>query len=420
MAAEKIPGNNITFNSLGQEMYAIFDGWDELEEKIGSGVQLIDLRMVPPLRYHYGKFNFQNRNDVVEHLVEMTGSVASETMEGEFVLSRVDSALAYMAALEGREVSLEEYQRRTNGITKLDPFSEGELSEIFDVVDTHFRELGYDKFDVKQWDRFQRERQKSPLELIRGFKQTQRRIGPIVKEVVGNNFNLDGRSYKTEVVNMPKPWINSLTGGPDKYAYKVNIFPKNSFRLFPGMDEFLPIHEVGGHLGQALRWRGGIRDERISDVYDFTTIPGPEQVINEGLADSLPFLLPVIWDEVLSPEGKFATIHTALRNMVLGNVHLMAQDREGGNLLDIYEFVATWLPSEPSWRIPVLIHERGEDPRYRSYGYTYTHGDKFFRDARKSLSQDKVFELVRFCYEQPVTLKQAQEFVGSFTGQDTT
>jgi hypothetical protein len=176
----------------------------------------------------------------------------------------------------------------------------------------------------------------------------------------------------------------------------------------PGQTEELGSHEVAGHFGRMAIRKDLIRRRKLHPFFGLTTVHGPEAAVDEGLAQTLPFFVPRAY-EALSTEGKFQVEATILRNLVYGNVHIMANDPQAPSLTQMIKYVQYYIPWETSEQIEEEIRDRTKDPLLQVYRYSYTVGARIFSVIAENLNDRGKKEFLRSIYSRPYTIQQVAE-----------
>ena len=352
---------------LGNQIVRMFRSWHRLEEANGTGVDVIDFDLAP-IHLQSAWTPFFSRQDVMRTLGDMSGEIVTNTPAGEFLHAKTVASLAFLEALEGDKKPLDVYLEQTVGIhPTLIP--ESEIEEQYQRVNNIFLQFGNGNLDKEGWASFFETAQLSPEEIETTFIEAKDLLVPIVQDNVGQNFTLD---YTLEFQTVDKPWINRISGDPTGFYFRVNRHPRNQQRWFRGVTEALAVHEMGGHLVQAMTWKKNIQTGLINPGYGVTAIPGPEQWNCEGMADTLAFLVPGLYEK-LSPYGKFAVEYTYLKDMVYNNAHIFVNEPDT-DITKTQAYVQSYIPSETDERASSILTLLQNDPRYRSYYYTYSSG----------------------------------------------
>lgn len=103
--------------------------------------------------------------------------------------------------------------------------------------------------------------------------------------------------YSTVENNWWGAWADTADDGT--FRLTLNLAPQTPWR--PGDPERIATHE-GVHILHMAAWRDAIAGGRAPRIAGLTTTFGPEAVVTEGLADTIPLLLP---DLELPPITRF-------------------------------------------------------------------------------------------------------------------
>lgn len=365
---------------LSEEFLRKLVAWQNLEDSL-NGYSIVDLKLVEV--EFKAQDNFPNRESVRDWLQDHIERTPQNFEAGRRHAQRCDGLLALDEALLGKREPLNPYLLRTLGITPA-VISDSEIRDQKDKVADLFSNLGL-SYNDSGWRRFQEDEPPTRKRIEQVIKDAQKRLTPIVLDTIGQpDLPLD---FRNKVVRRDRPYVSRLIGGPNIFDREINVHPRNQFRYFRGMEEPLEVHEFLHHLIQALVLRENVRSGQSTLDQAITTIPGKEQWAMESMAQALPFYIPEIM-EGMSDYGRFALEYNLLRDMVLNNNVLIFANADGYTDQYIQDYITENLLGQPRDRIiPELISLRREDPRYRSYYYSYT-GSYYLRREAANLSSD--------------------------------
>lgn len=86
-----------------------------------------------------------------------------------------------------------------------------------------------------------------------------------------------------------KFWVDGgyNTEGILKFLVQLNKHEMHLQEWIKGAPERYAAHEIAFHLVQMYRWALAIKEGKLNPVMGITTIPGPEQFVNEGIAQTI-------------------------------------------------------------------------------------------------------------------------------------
>lgn len=389
---------------LSEEFLRKMVAWQNLENSLSGGYTVVDLRLAE-IRL-FPEDRFRAREEVGNWLQDHIERTPPDLAAGRLHIARCDGLLVFNRATLGERLPLGPYLQRTLGIAPA-VIPDNQIQEQKDMVEALFSNLGF-SFTDAGWQRFQEDERPTSEKTQKAINDAQEQLVPIILDTIDRpDLPLD---FQIRVRRLNRPFVSRLIGGPDRFDHEVNVHPRNRYRYFRGMEEPLEVHEFIYHLIQALCLRDNVRGGSLSLDKAITTIPGMEQWANESMAQALPFFVPELLDH-LSDYGRFALEYNLLRDMVLNNNVLIFANADGYTDRYIQDYVRTNLVGQPADRIiSELVYLRREDPRYRSYYYSYT-GSHYLRDEAARLSEGGKKATLKYSYNNLATPTQLIGFV---------
>lgn len=382
----------------------VYRGWRDLEKRDKSGIDVIDLDLVPD-EFRFRQFPFESRVQVLGQFHRLSEGVDTSTTAGEYLHAKFISSIVQLGAMRGIREPFDFYIEDVLGITP--EFIPGDVIEDqAEKTKTLFRQFGNGELNPTNWEAFHETARLLPEDREKTFIEAQEKFIPYIQGALGDNSELE---YKTKKVELEVPWINSVSADAQGVLFRVNLHDINKHRWIKGIEELLVIHEIGGHVLQAVMHRRNIRDGLIDLGYGITTVPGPEQWSFEGMADNLIHLVPGLYN-ILSPHAQFLAEYGALKQLVYNNIHIRVNEPNPD--LDILtNEVKGYAPNEPESRIRFMLDLLRNSIKSRAYQYTYEHGGYYYRNVAASLPDDKKIVLLKEHYKRPMTPAQAQREV---------
>jgi hypothetical protein len=397
----------------GEELVRVYRAWHELEQQLPEDkrIDVVDMDLAPVgIRFAQNPFN--SRGQVMRALRELQGRFSLATPSGEFLSARDISSTTYVAEIERqqqdpdnfRPTPLDQYLQATMAIRPTLVADEA-IDIQYEKVVSMFSKLGF-PFNRHGWQQFfEASKFSSRTEVERAFEVAESRFLPIISEVTG--VQVDTEATKPKFVERDTYWLNWLSYDTQEgFIFLMNVFPTHANRWHKGIEELLIIHEKGGHLTQGHSWKTNIENGLINPGYGITSIPGPEHLYTEGIGDSLPFLIPEIYD-VLSPEGKFIIEYEYLKSLVNNNAHIMVNNA-GSNIQELVEYSSRYKPDASDEKITKLLNNMQNSPYHRAYLYAYGGGPHSLRAMGNKLTSQKRMQFVRELYFKPMTPHQVR------------
>lgn len=387
---------------IGSDLISILRGWHNLERARDPNARIIDFDFAPPTEVP----QFRDRVEVIDRLTGILDEIKPITPVDEFMCARTLSMLTYAEALDGVQYDFVPYVERTIGVTPT-LVSETEIEKQYQLASYYFREANQGlPFNPDGWREFMQDAALSNDQIRDTVIAAKTRLEPIIMARLGRTFQTNSEPV---FVNKDQPWICRVYGDGNGLHFEVNRHIKTRPRWYKGKPEQLAVHERCAHLIQAKCYEANIQDGVISPVLGLTTIPGPEQFVDEGVADTLAYLVPEIYPELFI-YGKLAVELRYLEDLVNNNVHIWLND-PNFSVIEAREFALHYNPSDTSERFDDRIPLRREDKKYRTYLMAYSAGARYFHDLSKRLSENQIDSLLEFVYSRPVTPTQTRAFV---------
>ena len=390
--------------SLGQEIAETYRGWRRVDKFLdpANQIEVIETELVEK---DFDRVNITSRTDALMHLASLRTRLAHiYSPFADFSYDTISASIMYAHALDGRKFTLNEYARGTIGIEPKPP-EDDELKEQKEEVDkaainahieptpegydAHFNQGGLTRKQIKE-----------------EFTSSKETSVPIVAEALGLSHLLP-LNYVEKFVNLKKAfWRFHSANRRNGVLFELNT--ASHVRWVKGGPEELAAHELAGHVLQGQSWRQNIRAGIINPGYGILPAPDPVEWQSEGIASTLPFLIPELY-AALTPIGSFTVEASYLNRLVMYRLHVMANENYPAE--DIKAFVKRFLPYETDGRIERQIEMRTTNPFARCYQLTYCDGAYYFANTAKKLGPEKTIALLKTLYRQPMTPDQVKKVV---------
>lgn len=393
-------------NRLGQLNVAVAREWQGVEDGIaeekskerGEKVEAIrasDLDLASwSMRFHQAPLN--SRQEVHRAHGGLMIIADRSTAYGEYSYAGSVSARAYLRALEGKRIDFGDYVHQTLQVypTLIDPQV---IMGQYQKTNAIFLELEPKGLNPVGWPAFYERNKILKDDRRAAFESAIKRYVPFVQDALGFNTEPD---YIMRTEDLKIPAIVSVFTEAGQLIVRINTDELNGPRWFKGVEEYLVVHEIGGHGIQNSKWKENIMSGRINEGYGITRQPDPEQW-SEGMMDNLPFLVPGLYN-MMSLEGKFAVEFTRLKNLVYNNVHILL-NRPNPDIDVLCRYVQSFLPNEPESRILTVFKLLQDHPKFRANSHAYANGGIYFYNLANRLPDRKKVIFLKKLYEKPMT-----------------
>lgn len=399
----------------GAEVVYLLRSWQDREDKRKRGrIEIVDFDLagdVDPLIPDEDISRpaaIPTRARMLFTLSQIREHFDPESLDGQFMRSRIKSHIALVNAAEQRQsYSLGEYLEETLGLVEGSEVNFGlvpeeDINSQRQIVANFFSDLGFD-FTRWGWNKFFQELSLDPTQIQEKYLQAERVLVPIMQEVLGVDIKPE---YHVDFVDeKDASWINWTKGDSTGFQLRINTHPNTRMRWFEGVPERLVAHEVLAHMFEGYSWRDNIKKGLINPGYGITSVPGPEQWHCEGFGNTVPYFIPEIYN-ALSPVGKFATELRLLETWVMRNAQILT-DQNIGNIPEYAGYALDLLPNFTEENVTRDLELRISNPSERAYKAAYGGSFEHVKYARRLASAnpvlDKRLELVKFFLTQPAT-----------------
>lgn len=329
-----------------------------------------------------------------------------EAQQLEFLRAKVKANIAHAQRKLGTPLDGLTYIAETMGIEP-EMFGDSDLDAQLEVAKTIFESMGYE-YSKEGIERYRSERSVSDDKVAARLKDNS------AKQIQALSNFIDIKiepKYEIVIVKEDKYWLNWADGNREGFKLKTNIHRRHKGKWTEGKTQEMPSHEIAVHFGQMSAWLDEIRKGNLHPALGLTSVHDPEQVAQEGLAQTLPYFVPEIRSQ-FSNEAEFELEITGLRSMVYNNVHYIVNSSEY-SVDQIIDYVRKYLPAESDEEVKKQIKDRTENPVNQAYLYAYGIGFVNHRRYAHALSIQGRKEFLRFLFSQPTTPAQEERFLNS-------
>lgn len=322
------------------------------------------------------------------------------------LLAKLNASRVYMLRSIGETMDPFAYIQETMGIKPKEIPEETLLTQKQKVVDL-FREAGGNGYDKQSLQAFYTERLISPEEMVKKIEAYGERALDLVGRFIGEEIKV---KYKASFVKEDAYWFNWADGTIEEgFTLRVNNHPRHWEKFTDGRAQAMAFHEIAAHFGMMQKRAELIKRGDLREVFGLTTVHDPEQVLLEGIAQTLHYFVPDL-DRTLTPEGRLAIELYGLRQMVYNNVHLKVNSPDFTNspeeINDIINYVRGFHPAESEENIYKEIKDRREDPKLQAYLYSYGIGFRLLREIAQELNHNGKREFLKRVFPKPFTPTQ--------------
>lgn len=325
----------------------------------------------------------ENRLAVYERLSEL----AREVEQTSALASRLRAHLAYLRALMGERLPLDDYVRATQGCPAAG-WSEEYVTERGDVARKMLDTLGISwgrdtEADLREFGR--------PLDAesaAEAIRRAAEEFEPAVRRATGALAPYNLTVITTEV---DAYWAYWLDGAGRDVRLRLNL---RNARFTEVRARQFALHEVLGHGLQSASLAARCADEDVPWVR-LMSVHAPHQVLFEGLAEALPlFITPD--DEALAASVRL----DHYLHLVRAELHLAVNS--GAALDDCVRHARARVPFWHDENIASILVDRSNDPLLRSYLWSYPAGADWFI-ALSDADPTMIRKVLHAAYRDPLT-----------------
>ena len=361
--------------------------WDLLERSRGEA-PVIDFDCAPPAEK---PSPFDNRFAALDELTQLR--IEADAQDQQALRTQLDAHIAYLGALIGQQLPLDEYISATQGCMPRG-WTRDYLDERARTAKDALRSLGI------AWDEHTGTNLRGASEQLPADD-----VDSIIAEYAGKHESSIRQLVDTtavfnltiEDVEVDTYWSYWLDGAGHDTRLRIN---KNK-TSFSRVDAYrFALHEV---LGHALQY-SSLTAQAESHTVEWPrmlAVHCPHQVLFEGLAQVLPW--------VASPDDEIIRARTRVdhfMNLVRGQLHILINN--GATVTDCRDVARRQVPWWTNEEVARELQDRSRNPQLRSYLWSYPAGmDWFIRLVEAGGTTPT--EVLREAYKRPLTPSELHE-----------
>lgn len=360
----------------------------------------------------------KQRVQTLESLLGRTESLAipaKESANHQYLVAKLRASLAYARRLAGEKMDPFGHIQETMGVNPQEIPEEILLAQREKVVALS-EASGCPRYDKASLENFYRGRLISPEAMVGKIKGHGTQALSFVGRFIGQEIKVD---YDAEISDEDAYWFNWVDGTANRFRLRVNKHKRHWEKFTDGKGQAMGLHEIATHLGMMQQRAKLIREGELPEVFGLTTVHEPEQVLLEGLAQTLHYFVPEL-DRSLTPEGRLAVELHGLRQMAYNNVQLqvISPDFTGSReqIRGIVTYIQRVYPAESRENILKEIRDRRSDPKLQAYRYAYGIGFLIHQRIAQGLSVTAKREFLRKVFSRPFTPTQEWDLYSNLRG----
>ncbi|MBV9013273.1 MAG: hypothetical protein JO272_14715 [Pseudonocardiales bacterium] len=355
--------------------------WDALERSRGEA-PVIDFDCAPP----GGQPSpYDNRFAALDDLTRLR--IEADTHHQPALRTQLDAHIAYLGALIGQQLPLDEYISLTQGCMPRS-WTRDYIEQYAWVAREALESLGI-SWDEDTWTNLHAaSEQLSAADVSSAIAEYADKYESSIRRLVDTDadFNLT-----IEDVEVDAYWSYWLDGTGHDTRLRIN----KSRASFSRVDAYrFALHEV---LGHALQY-SSLTAQAESHTVEWPRILAvhcPHQVLFEGLAQVLPW--------VASPDDEIICARTRIdhfMNLVRGQIHILVNSgMTAAACRDLARRHVPWWTDE---EIARELYDRSRNPQLRSYLWAYPAGMDWFVKLVEA-GGATLAEVLREAYRRPLT-----------------
>lgn len=398
----------------GKDLVRGIRAWQDLEDKKGTGLDIIDFRLAPS-DWIFKDSPFFFRRDVLRYFQRLADDVHRDTSDGIYLGAKVDGFVTYLQFLtDPRPFHPRDHfelgmVRIAGYLPRLIPGPE--IDQTRKAIAAAFDDRYGLSFDREGWSTFYVRNGISPTQARKEIAASERAIVSKVVKIVG------ARSFPRvtiTVVNEEKDyWIGWVRANASDTEFRINEASINAERYYNGVPIRMLIHELGGHGIQARSFADNTREESVNPGRVETTVPGVEQWLLEAWASEISRLYPSVLDGLTDEQRQNAGMAVELQYLA-DTAYSNAQYEllvSGRNRKVVMGELAELLPHEPTVRIDLVLDLMTTRLDRMFYLPVYGDGSFFLRQQVEPLSEEAKRRFTDEIHKQAMTPDQVKSLV---------
>lgn len=357
--------------------------------------------------------------DINDYEKDRDGTLAA--LQLGFLKAKLRADFVYCQSRAGVNIPNLPLIKETQGI---DPMLIGSerLQAQRKTVAALFEKLEFGEFSAENIGRYRQERQiQDPEEVVNLTRFHADSFFEAENAFLGNGnifrSNINPK-YDIKPVKKDEYWVCYANGSRKGFLLQINFHDRHQGKWTHGKVEAMAAHELGGHFFQMANWLDAIQKGKLIEPLGVTAVHDPEQVVSEGIAQTLHHFVPAIGQSLgdsrtgLSDEARFEIEYEALRQMAYNNLHISTSQQKV-RLEDAETYIHRFCPAEMRSEVRKQMIDRKRHPVKKSYLYSYGIGALLMKWAAHSLNREGKREFFRLVNSQPLTPDQVITIVNS-------
>jgi hypothetical protein len=349
---------------------------------------VIDFDCAPPTEQ---PSPFDNRFAALDDLTQL--QTEADTQHQPALRAQLDAHIAYLCALIGQQLPLDEYISLTQGCAPRG-WTRDYIEQRASIAREALGSLGI-SWDKDTWTNLGAMSEQLPAaDVSSAIAEYAGKYESSIRRLVDTDadFNLT-----IEDVEVDAYWSYWLDGAGHDARLRIN---KNK-TSFSRIDAYrFALHEV---LGHALQYSSLTAQAETNTVEwpRILAVHCPHQVLFEGLAQILPW--------VASPDDEIICARTRIdhfMNLVRGQIHILVNN--GATTADCRDLARRQVPWWTDDEIARELYDRSRNPQFRSYLWSYPAGIDWFVRLVEA-GGTALAEVLREAYKRPLTPNELHE-----------
>jgi hypothetical protein len=355
--------------------------WGALEKSCGEA-PVIDFDCAPPTEQ---PSPYDNRFAALDDLTRLR--IAADTHHQPALRTQLDAHIAYLCALIGQQLPLDEYISLTQGCMPRG-WTQDYIEQRAGIAREALESLGI-SWDKGTWTNLHAaSEQLSTADVSSAIAEYADKYESSIRQLVDTDAHF---TLTIEDVEVDAYWSYWLDGAGHDTRLRIN----KSRASFSHIDAYrFALHEV---LGHALQY-SSLTAQAESHTVEWPRILAvhcPHQVLFEGLAQVLPW--------VASPDDEIICARTRIdhfMNLVRGQIHILVNS--GAPAADCRDLARRQVPWWTDEEIARELYDRSRNPQLRSYLWAYPAGMDWFVKLVEA-GGATLAEVLREAYRRPLT-----------------
>ncbi|MCE7001532.1 flavohemoglobin expression-modulating QEGLA motif protein [Kibdelosporangium philippinense] len=301
---------------------------------------------------------------------------------------RIDCHLAYLGALLGERMSLNEFVRRTQGV-EVAAWSGEYVTWRGEQARKAMADLGIPWGARTRRDLLDSEENLTASEVPEALRAAAAKFEPLVRKVTGTTapYNLT-----IETADADAYWSYWLDGEGQNARLRLNM---RNARFTDVQARQFSLHEILGHALQSASYSARCCVEDVPWVR-ILSVHANHQVLLEGLAQALPLFV--------APDDEALIAHLRLDyylQLVSAELHLAIND--GASVSDCLDHAKLRAPFLPEETVGRMLSDRSTDVLLRSYQWAYPAGADWFIKLAETADSQTISDVLHAAYRSPLT-----------------